>query len=136
MLMRSLLILCFCGATLCHAVEDESVYGASVPVTISGGLLHTSGMRTDDGLEPATAAAFRVVISPNVRLGSHWFFYSSVAIQSSSYFEGTSYNYNERPVGSELMQAFLGYSGKTGKISWLLKTGRLSSAFGLGPLEY
>ncbi len=136
MLMRSLLILCFCGATLCHAVEDESVYGASVPVTISGGLLHTSGMQTDDGLEPATAAAFRGVISPTVRLGSHWFFYSSVAIQSASYFDGTYYNYNESPVSAELMQAFLGYAGKSGKVSWLFKAGRLSSAFGLAPLEY
>jgi hypothetical protein len=136
MLTRTLLILCLCGVAICDASDDESVYGISVPVTISGGVLHTSGNRTEDGLEPATAAAFRGVISPTVRLGSHWFFYSSVAIQSASYFDGTYYNYNESPVSAELMHAFLGYSRKLGNISWLFKAGRLSSAFGLAPLEY
>ena len=136
-MMRYLLLLfCFCMAALCHSSEDESSYGFSVPVTATGALIHTTGAQTDDGLQTTTTAAFRAVVSPTLRLGSHWFFYSAVAVQSGSYFTSTSYNYNEDPVSAELMQAFVGYSGKVNNVSWLLKAGQLSSAFGLAPLEY
>ncbi len=136
MLRRSLLVFCLCMTATCYASDDESAYGISVPVTVSGTLLHTGGTRTDNGLTSTTTAAFRAVVSPTLRLGSHWFFYSALAVQSGSYFNGSSYNYDENLVGSELMQAFVGYSGKASNMSWLFKAGQLSSAFGMAPLEY
>jgi hypothetical protein len=68
-------------------------------------------------------------------LGAHWFLYSSLNLYSSSYFTGSSYH-SEQAVDFNLMQAFVGYSAKIGGTSLLFKAGRLSSAFGLAPLEY
>lgn len=138
MMRHLLLLLCFCAAATCHPSDSESSSGISVPVTLSGTLLHTNGAWTDGWLDSTTIPAFRGVISPTLRLGPHLFFYSAVAVQSASYFTGTSYNYSEHPdpVSAELMQAFVGYSGKVKDVSWLFKAGQLSSAFGLAPLEY
>ncbi len=133
---RLLLVFCFCMAATCRPSEDESASGISVPVTVSGALLHIDGAPTEDDAGSTTTPAFRAIVSPTLRLGSHWFIYSAAAVQSASYFKGTSYSYDEDSVSAELMQAFLGYSAKAGNLSWLFKAGELSSAFGLGPLEY
>jgi hypothetical protein len=129
-----LLAICLCMP--CMAQEQEVTSGVAVPVTVSGLLIHTNATRTDDGLETSTRPAIRAVFTPTVRLGSHLFFYSAIAVDSATYYNGTSSNYDEKLFSSDLMQAFVGYEGHTGATSWLLKAGRLNSAFGLMPVEY
>jgi hypothetical protein len=135
MLKRSTVLLVLLAAAACGVAAQESAYGISVPVTITGNALYTNAKQTDDGLLRSGSAGFRAVASPTLNLGTHWFLYSSLNLYSSSYFTGSPYH-SERAVDFDLMQAFAGYSAKIGGTSLLFKTGRLSSAFGLAPLEY
>ena len=124
-------------ATVCAATAQESSYGISVPVTITGNALYTNAKQTDDGVTRAATAGFRAVASPVLRLGPHWFFYSRLDLYSSSYFTGSSYSsYEESSVDFDAMEAFAGYSVKVGQSTLLLKAGQMSSAFGLAPVEY
>lgn len=115
---------------------QESQYGISVPVTIAGNALYTNAKQTDDGLQSSGDVGFRAVASPALRLGAHWFLYSSLEFYSSSYYTGSTYSYDEHAVRVNLLQAFAGYSAQVGQTSLLFKAGQLSSAFGLGPLGY
>lgn len=136
MLKHLLFVFCCALAVGRGASDEESAYGVSIPITVTGNLLYTNSKQTDEGLRTATTAGFRALVSPSVSLGSHWFLYSAIDIQSASYFTGTGYAYDEAPVRFRAVQAFAGYSGKTGKTSFLVKAGQLSSAFGLAPIEY
>jgi hypothetical protein len=116
-------------------MAQETDYGISVPVTVTGNLLYTNAKQTDYRLSTGSAAGFRAIASPTLNLGEHWFAYSALHLYSSSYFTGSDYH-SEQSIGFDVMQAFLGYSMKIGQTSVLLKAGRLSSAFGLSPVEY
>jgi hypothetical protein len=136
MLTRFTLFIPLLCAAVSGAMGQESNYGVSVPVTVTGNLLYTNAKQTDDyRLSTGSAAGFRAVASPTVNMGEHWFAYSALHLYSSSYYTGSAYR-NERAIGFDLMQAFLGYATKIGQTSVLFKAGRLSSAFGLGPIEY
>lgn len=131
----TLFIACLCTAAS-GAIGQESNWGVSVPVTVTGNLLYTNAKQSDDyRLSAGSAAGFRAVASPTVNLGEHWFAYSALHLYSSSYYTGSAYR-SEQAVGFDLMQAFVGYATKIGQTSVLIKAGRLSSAFGLGPIEY
>ncbi len=123
-------------ATACSLAGQESPYGISVPVTITGNTLYTNAKQTDDGLTKSAAIGFRAVASPAVRFGPHWFAYSVVDLYSATYFTGTSHSYEERAIDFDVRQAFVGYSGKLRGVSFLVKAGQLTSAFGLAPIEY
>jgi hypothetical protein len=136
MLTRATLFIACSCAFISAGIGQESNWGVSVPVTVTGNLLYTSAKQTDDyRLSGGNSAGFRAVASPTVNLGEHWFAYSALHLYSSSYFTGSAYR-SEQAVGFELLQAFLGYATKIGQTSVLVKAGRLSSAFGLGPVEY
>lgn len=135
-MLRRIAFLLLCTLGIGYAASEESTYGITVPLTLTGNLLYTNAKQTDDGLRAATAAGFRALITPSISLGSHWFLYSAVDIQSSSYFTGTGYTEDAPPVRARVVQAFAGYSGKLGSLSFLVKAGQLSSAFGLAPVEY
>jgi hypothetical protein len=136
MLMRSILLTAALYTAVFGAMAQEADYGISVPVTVTGNLLYTNAKQTDYyRLSKASAAGFRAVASPTFKLGEHWFAYSALHLYSSSYFTGFAYH-SEQTIGFDLMQAFLGYATKIGQTSVLFKAGRLSSAFGLGPVKY
>ncbi len=135
-MLRRIVFLFCCTLGAGYAAGDESTYGVTVPLTLTSNLLYTNAKQTDEGLRNATSVGFRALISPSVRLGSHWFLYSAFDIQSASYFTGTGYTEDQPPVRARVAQAFAGYSDKVGKLSFLVKAGQLSSAFGLAPVEY
>ncbi len=114
---------------------QEATSGISVPITISGDARYTRGDSSESGERPATAG-FRALISPTVKLGTHWFFYSAIEAYSSQYFSYEAGPYESHHVDAHVMQAYAGYAAKISRASLLIKAGQLSSAFGLFPLEY
>jgi|GEM_PF-633443 len=127
--------LCIGSACLCIRAQEPD-YGISVPVTISGNALFDRGLQGDDPHKISTTAGLRAVVSPSLRLGPHWFLYSSFEVHSSSYFHYQSGLDTDSPIYFHAMQAFLGYTTTIGKATILIKAGQLSSAFGYFPLEY
>lgn len=120
--------VCVCMFT--HAQESTS--GISVPVTISGEV-----RQTHESADPtSTGAGFRVVLSPSLRLGPHWFFYAALDTHSSSYLPYETGVDDNRPVDVQLTQAFVGYVRSSSRGSVLIKAGQISSAFGLFPVDY
>jgi hypothetical protein len=136
MLNRYLALMC--GALLwsCRLAGQESSYGISVPVTLSGDVLYGHGASARDGQESSFGGGARAVVSPTLRLGAHWFLYSAIEVYSSSYFAYDRPGGERPPVSADALQAFVGYTAKVGGVSLLIKGGQLSSAFGQFPLEY
>jgi hypothetical protein len=117
------------------AFPQEAAAGLSVPVTVSGVAGYS---RTSESGEPAYQdenVGVRAVIQPSLQLGPHWFVYSAVDMRSSAYGQ-----YGNSPqaaaVAATLMQGYLGYKTELKTVSILIKAGRLTSAFGLYPLQY
>ena len=102
---------------------------------MSGDARAVGTTHAEDNVSP-NAAGFRFVISPTLKLGAHWFAYSALDVHSSKYFGYQNGPEQDRPVQFELMQAFVGYATTVSRASLLIKAGRLSSAFGIFPLEY
>ncbi|MGA8026571.1 MAG: hypothetical protein WB992_05455 [Bryobacteraceae bacterium] len=115
---------------------QEASSGISVPVTISGNVRNAHGQPTEDDPATSTTAGFRAVLSPTLRIGPHWFFYSALEVHSSSYFPYETGLDDDQPVYFEVMQAYAGYTTTVSAVTLLIKAGQLSSAFGLFPLEY
>lgn len=135
MTKRSLLPIALVLLCRIAASGQEAAAGFSVPVTLSGSARAVWAPSEEGGEDRTAAAGFRAVLSPTLKLGSHWFAYSALDMHSSKYFPYYS-EYDEQPVQVELMQAFVGYSTMLSGASLLVKAGRLSSAFGLFPIEY
>jgi hypothetical protein len=124
-------LLCFVLLVPFSARAQEATSGITVPVTISGGAGYTRGP------EPAEIdGAFRAVVSPTLSLGPHWFAYAALETRLSS---SLGYGYTageDRPVRFAPLQAYVGYRAAGKNSSFLFKAGQLTSAFGLGPVEY
>ena len=115
---------------------QEAASGISVPITISGDARVLPASSAEDGGKGSITAGFRSVLSPTLKLGSHWFVYSALDVHSSKYFTYSTESDENQPVQFELLQAFVGYSTTLSKASLLIKAGQISSAFGLFPIEY
>ncbi|HEX7359293.1 MAG TPA: hypothetical protein VF283_02265 [Bryobacteraceae bacterium] len=129
----SLLATCVLFACL-RVAAQEANYGFSIPVTVSGDLRYSNGAAVPEAgdLKPG----FRALASPVLKLGPHWFLYSTLEAHSSSYFSYQIGADDQRPVQFNLMQAFIGYKANLPGAALLIKAGRLSSSFGLFPLDY
>jgi hypothetical protein len=76
------------------------------------------------------------VLSPTIFINRHWFLYAAESVESATYYNGTGTPYDYAAVAHQLLQAFIGYSGSTKSLNWLIKAGRLNSTFGLAPSKY
>lgn len=124
-----LLVLTLASLSMVHG--QESTYGLSVPITVSGGAAYAH--------EPEDSnvnGAFRVVVSPTLSLGPHWFGYAALETRSSSYLGYFGQNDEDQLINFTPMQAYIGYRGEVKGTTFLFKAGQLSTAFGRGPLEY
>lgn len=123
------------GLGIATVKGQEANAGISVPVEISGNLLYGNLPKSyTDG--PSFSPGFRASIYPSLQLSSHWFAYSALDVQSSSWLGYQSGPDNDRPVQFHLLQAFAGYQTAVRNVSIVVKAGRLSSAFGIFPLQY
>lgn len=117
------------------ALPQDSTFGVSVPVTVSGGAMYTDRLQLAEPNHSPFSAGFQAMLYPTVRLGSHWFAYSAMQFRLAPYLYYDAYD-AEREWYVQPIQAFLGYQIHGEKTSVVIKAGRLSSAFGAFPLHY
>jgi hypothetical protein len=106
------------GALAC---AQEAQTGITVPATITGGF-----MKSDDAYFGYHAAVY-----PALRLDDHWFVYAAVDLYSTPFFYYPEYNGREW-AHAGLEQAYVARTWKNETSGWVVKAGKLSSAFG-GP---
>jgi hypothetical protein len=118
---------------LANAQEANS--GFSIPLELTGNLLYGNLPNSETGTA-SFSPGFRASLYPTLQLGSHWFAYSALDVQSSSLFGYESGPEYDHPVRFYLLQAFVGYNKSFRNVSIVVKAGRLGSAFGTFPLQY
>src|ERR1700733_10059171 len=117
------------------AHSQDSNFGISLPVTVSGGAMYTGRLQlADPGNSPFTAG-FQAMLYPTLRLGSHWFAYAALDFRLTPYLYYDAYDADHEWY-VQAIQAFVGYQIQREKTSVVFKAGRLSSAFGAFPLHY
>jgi hypothetical protein len=132
-LILSLLLLT--GMPAVKLAAQEAQVGVVVPVTISAGILDTGRVQADDPSAATVTIGFRLLATPQVKLGPHWFVYSAVQVYSAPFFYDDTLR-EDRYVKTQMVQGFLGHTGSWGPTSLGFKIGKLSSAFGAFPLRY
>ena len=123
------------AAVSSFALAQDGTYGVTVPVTASFGVMDTHRLQQSDPSRRAATYGFRVTASPTLRFGRHWFVYASLQERLTPYFYYDAY-YPDHDFDFDLLQAFLGYSLRSGKTALVFKAGELSTAFGAFPLRY
>jgi hypothetical protein len=118
-----------------YAVAQESSVGITMPATITGEGLYSQRLREQDPDAASAAAAFRLVLYPSLKLGSHWFVSGAFQVHSTPFFYDEA-EYPNRTVDTKILQAFVGYSRSTENTSLTVKAGHLATAFGSFPLRY
>jgi hypothetical protein len=127
----ALLAAIFCAG----AAAQEAEVGFTMPVTLTGGALYTHRLNGDDPDRRPYAGAFHAVLNPSLKLGAHWFVYSSIHVRSTPFFYHEAYE-PEREIKARVVQAFVGYTRSRKNTTVLVKAGQLASAFGSFPLRY
>jgi hypothetical protein len=115
--------------------SQEAQISVVVPVAITGGILDTRRAQPDDLAAPSLTVGFRVLATPQLKLGSHWFIYSAVQVYSSPFFYQDKFS-SDRYREIDLLQGFVGYTRAVRKATWGFRVGQLSTAFGAFPLRY
>ena len=118
-----------------RALAQEADAGITMPVTVTGEGLYTHRLQTGDAQASPTAGAFHAVIYPGLKLGPHWFVYSSLHLYSTPFYYGDAYT-ADHELETHLVQAFVGYTQTHGTTSVMIKAGKLASAFGSFPVHY
>ncbi|HXI40248.1 MAG TPA: hypothetical protein VNH18_03000 [Bryobacteraceae bacterium] len=132
---RNRLTLLLLVALRLPVCAQEAGAGFSMPVTLTAGALYTHRLQTSDPAASPIAAAFHAVLYPSVKLGPHWFVYSSIHVRSTPFSYYDAYE-SEHELKTQVVQAFLGYTRAVKKATVLVKAGQLTSAFGSFPLHY
>ena len=134
-MFRKIFVLAIVGALAAtHSPAQDANFGFSVPMTLSAGGMYTERLQYEGPASPFTGG-FRATFYPTLKLGSHWFAYAAAQVRLAPYFYYDAYDPDHEFYGN-LIQAFLGYSFRAGQTSWVVKAGRLSSAFGSFPPRY
>ena len=121
------------GVIPCFAQDSD--FGIAVPVTVSGGVLRSGRLQLFEPSQPAFAEGFRVMMYPTLKLGAHWFAYSALQVRLSPYFYYDAFNPDRHEL-TNTIQAYVGYTARAEKTTFVIKAGRLVSAFGSFPLRY
>jgi hypothetical protein len=138
-MLGRVLWLLLCGALAMTGQSQDSDFGFSLPVTLSGGAMYTHRLQSEEwGNWPSDSPVtpgFQAMLYPTLRLGSHWFAYSALDFRLAPYLYYDAYQ-DEREWYIQAVQAFVGYQIHREKTSVVFKAGQLSSAFGAFPLHY
>jgi hypothetical protein len=128
-------VLLLYGVPSVRLAAQEAAVGVTVPLTITADFLDTDRAKSDDPSASPLSAGFRILVSPQIKLGPHWYFYSAIQVYSAPFFYDDTYR-ADRYIEVEIPQMFLGYTRSFGKASVSLRAGKLTSAFGEFPLQY
>jgi hypothetical protein len=117
------------------AESQDSNYGFSLPVTLSGGALYTDRLQFEDPGNSPVTGGLQFTLYPTLTLGEHWFAYAAEQIRLSPYLYYDAYD-PDHEWYVQTLQAFVGYQIRTKKATVVFKAGRLTSAFGAFPPHY
>ncbi len=106
-----------------RAAAQEADVGVTLPVTITGGALYTHRLNAEDRSASPVGEAFHTALYPSVKVGPHWFGYSSIHVRSTPFFYHDAYEAN-REMKLQVVQAFVGYTRTYKKRSLLVKAGQ------------
>src|SRR5258708_40262963 len=109
MSVRNRLALLLLVALRLPVSAQEAGAGFSMPVTLTGGALYTHRLQTLDPTASPLAAAFHAVLYPSLKLGPHWFVYSSIHLRSTPFSYYDAYE-SGHELKAQVVQAFLGYT--------------------------
>jgi hypothetical protein len=124
------------GAALAMPVQSQdSNFGFSLPVTLSGGAMYTGRVQFEDPGSTPVTGGFQVMLYPTVTLGPHWFAYAAQQFRFAPYYYYDAYD-PDHEWYIQTIQAFVGYQIRKEKATVVFKAGRLASAFGAFPLHY
>jgi hypothetical protein len=118
-----------------RATAQEAEAGFTLPLTITGEGLYTHRLQSEDAQASPISGGFHAVLYPGLKLGEHWFVYSSIHLYSTPFYYWDAYE-TDHQVESHVVQAFLGYTQTYGTTSVMFKAGQLTSAFGSFPVHY
>ncbi len=118
-----------------RAIAQEAESGITLPITLTGEGLYTHRLQSGDANASPETGAFHAVFYPGLKLGPHWFVYSSIQVSSTPFYYYDSYK-PDHQIETHVVQAFLGYTQNYGATSLVVKVGKLASAFGAFPLHY
>jgi len=118
-----------------RALAQEAESGITLPFTITGEGLYTHRLQSADANASPVTGAFHAAFYPGLKLGAHWFVYSSIHVSSTPFYYYDSYA-PDHQIETHVVQAFLGYTQNYGATSVVVKAGKLASAFGAFPLHY
>jgi len=121
---RSLLWVFIATVPLAFAQDAET--GITVPTTLSGAF-----MKSDDPYFSYHAAAY-----PALRLDDHWYVYSAVDFYSTPFFYYPEYNDSREWAEVQLDQLFVARTWKGETSGWVVKAGKLQTAFGAPQRAY
>jgi hypothetical protein len=134
-MLRPVLWAVLYAALAMPAHSQDSDFGVSVPVTISGGAMYTGRLQLGEPGNSPFTTGFQAMLYPTLRLGKHWFAYSALDFRLAPYLYYDAYE-NEREWYIQAIQAYVGYQIHKEKTSVVFKAGQLASAFGAFPLHY
>lgn len=129
--MRISCLFLFAAAGL----AQEAQFGFAGPITLS--FFASQSQRAAIAGQPGATVtgAFRAVLYPTLKLGSHWFGYAAVDIHSTPYYYGELFSRGTE-INANLLQGYLGYSRVSQGRALTVKAGQLTSAFGSFLLRY
>lgn len=133
--MKALLVGLFLMALVWPAESQDSNFGFSLPVTVSGGAMYTGRVQFEDPGSTPVTGGLQVMLYPTLTLGPHWFAYAAQQFRLSPYYYYDAYD-PDHEWYVQTIQAFVGYQIRREKATVVIKAGRLSSAFGAFPLHY
>ena len=114
---------------------QEANSGFDLGVTLSGEGLDSAQLSGPPRNGDPVTAAFRAVVYPTYKFGSHWMLSGAVEVYSHPYFSEV-FPVNENGTDVRLIRADLSYSQFWENRSLVIRAGQLSSAFGSFLLRY
>ena len=117
------------------ARAEGELRGFEMPMTLSGAAFASHRLSARPGTDSNTAAAFRVLAYPTLRISERWFFSGAIQVHSRPYLyeefslQGTGFEV-------DTLQAYVGYERFKGSKYVSVRAGQLASAFGSFSLSY
>jgi len=121
--------------TAVPSFSQDSDFGITVPMTLSGAVIRTDRLILDDPTSSPFTGGFRAMLYPTLKLGKHWFAYSALQVRLTPYFYYDAFEV-DRNLDTNTIQAYAGYTTRTEKTTLVVKAGRLATAFGSFALRY
>lgn len=132
---QAALFIVACAAGTPRVAAQDGSFGVTMPITVSGDLWATHRRQKFAPTKGMWDGGFRAVFYPSAKLGSHWFAYSAIQVNSYPLFYYQTY-YPSRNIDTSLIQALVGYTRTGEGKAFSIKAGKLASAFGAFPLRY